>query len=51
MQSYISHPRATVFYYLINYLSPKSCPIDLLREISEIIENIILSLIFVLREI
>ena len=52
MQSYISHhPRGTVFYHLINYLSSKSCPIDLLRKISEIIENMIFSLIFVLREI
>ena len=26
----ISHPRSAVFYYLNNYLSSKSCPIDLL---------------------
>ena len=52
MQSYISHhARGTVFYHLINYLSSKSCPIDLLRKISEIIENMIFSLIFVLQEI
>ena len=52
MQSYISHhARGTVFYHLINYLSSKSCPIDLLRKISEIIENMIFSSIFVLREI
>ena len=40
MQSYISRPFGTVFYHLINYLSSKSCSIDLLRKISEIIENI-----------
>ena len=51
MQFYISHPCGTVFYHLINYLSSKSCPIDLLRKISEIIENMIFSLIFVLQEI
>ena len=51
MQSYISHPRGTVFYHLINFLSSKSCPIHLLRKISEIIENMIFSLIFVLQEI
>ena len=45
------HLRGTVFYHLINYLSSKSCPIDLLRKISEIIENMIFSLIFVLQEI
>ena len=50
MQSYISQSRVTVFYHLINYLS-KSCPIDLLRKISEIIENMVFPLIFVLREI
>ena len=50
MQSYISHPRGTVFYHLINFLSSKSCPIHLLRKISEIIENIF-SLIFILQEI
>ena len=49
MQFYISHPCGTVFYHLINYLSSKSCPIDLLRKITEIIENMIFSLIFVLR--
>ena len=51
MQFYISHPCGTVFDHLINYLSSKSCPIDLLRKISEIIENMIFSLIFVLQEI
>ena len=51
MQSYISLLRGTVFYHLINYLSSKSCPIDLLQKILEIIENKIFSLIFVLREI
>ena len=52
MQSYISHhARGTVFYHLINYLSSKSCPIDLLRKILEIIGNMIFSLIFVLRKI
>ena len=50
MQSYIFHPRGTVFYHLINYLSSKSCPIDMLRKISEIIENMIFSLISVLRK-
>ena len=39
MQSYIFHPRGTVFYHLINCLSSKSCPIDMLRKISEIMEN------------
>ena len=47
MQSYISHQRETVFYHLINFLSSKSCPIHLLRKISEVIENMIFSLIFV----
>ena len=51
MQSYISHPRGIVFYHLINYLSSKFSPIDLLGKISEIIENMIFSLLFVLREI
>ena len=52
MQSYIfHHPRGTVFYHLINYLSSTSCAIDLFWKISEIIENIIFSLIFVLQEI
>ena len=52
MQSYISHhPRGTVFYHLINYLSSKSSPIDVLRKISEIGENMIFSLIFLLREL
>ena len=51
MQSYISRPRGTVFYHLINYLSSKSCPIHLLRKISEIIENMIFSFIFVLQKI
>ena len=50
MQSYVSHPRGTVFYHLINFLSSKSCPIHLFRKISEIIENIF-SLIFILQEI
>ena len=50
MQPYSSHPRATVFYHLINVLSSKSCPIGLLWKISEIIENIFSS-IFVLRKI
>ena len=51
MQPYISHPRGTVFYHLINYLSSKTGAIDLLRKRSEIIENMIFSLIFVLRKI
>ena len=42
MQSCISHPRGTVFYHLINFLS-KSYLIDLLRNISEIVENNIFS--------
>ena len=51
MQSYISHPLGTVFYHLINFLLSKSYLTDLLRKISEIIENVIFSLIFVLQEI
>ena len=51
MQSYSSHPRATVFYHLVNVLSSKSCPIGLLWKISEIIENMIFSLIFLLGKI
>ena len=47
MQSYISHQCETVFYHLINFLSSKYCPIHLLRKISEVIENMIFSLIFV----
>ena len=47
MQSYISHPRGTVFYHLISFSSSKPCPIHLLRKIAEIIENMIFSLIFV----
>ena len=50
-ESYIFHPRGTVFYHLINYLSPKSCSMDLLQKISKIIENMIFSVIFVLRGI
>ena len=50
MQSYIFHPRIRVFYHLIHYLSSKSCPIDMLQKLSEIIENILFSLIFVLRK-
>ena len=46
MQSYISHPCGTVFYHVINFLSLKSCPIHFFRKISEIIENMIFSLIF-----
>ena len=49
MQSYIFHPRGAVCH-LFNYLSSKSCPIDMLRKISEIIENMIFSLIFGLRK-
>ena len=51
MQSYISHRRGRVFNPLIffSFLS-LSCFIDLLRKISEIIENMIFSLIFVLRK-
>ena len=51
MQSYSSHPRGTVFYNLINVLSSISCPIALFRKILEIIENMIFSLISVLRKI
>ena len=51
MQSYISHPRGTLLYQLINFLLSKSCPIDLFRKISEIIENMIFSFIFVLQKI
>ena len=51
MHSYISPPRGTVFYHLINFLLSKSCPIDLLRKIPEIIENMVFSLIFVLQKI
>ena len=53
MQSYISHRCGRVFYPLIFFLSffTLSCFIDLLRKISEIIENMIFSLIFVLRKI
>ena len=53
MQSYISHRCGRVFYPLIFFLSffALSCFIDLLRKISEIIENMIFSLIFVLRKI
>ena len=40
MQPYIFHQRGTVFYYLIFFFFSKSCFIDLLRKISEIIENI-----------
>ena len=41
MQSDISHTGGKVFYNLINFLLSKSFPIDLLRKISEIIENMI----------
>ena len=51
MQSHISHPRGTVFYHLINFLLLKSCYIGLLQKLSEIIENMIFSLIFVLQKI
>ena len=51
MQSYISHLRGTVFYYLTNFLSSKSSSIHLLQKISEIIENVIFSLISNLQEI
>ena len=47
----ISHPRGTVFYHLMSYLSSKSCPIYILWKTSEIIENMKFSWIFVLREI
>ena len=53
MQSYISHRRGRLFNPLIfvfSFLS-LSCFIDLLRKISEIIENMIFSLIFALRKI
>ena len=46
MQSYSSHPCATVFYNLINVLSSKSCPVGLLRKILEIIENMMFSFKF-----
>ena len=46
MQSYISHPRGTVFYHSIIFLSSKSCPVHLLREISKIIENMTFSFLF-----
>ena len=39
MQFYISHPRGTVFYNLISFLSSKPCPIHLLRKISEIVRK------------
>ena len=51
MQSYSSHPFGTVFYHLMNVLSSKFCPTGLLRKISEIIENMIFSLICVWRKI
>ena len=51
MQSFFFHPRGTVFYHLITFLSSKSCPIHLLRKTSEIIENMIFYLIFVLQKI
>ena len=41
----MSHLGGTVFYHLINFLLPKSCPIDLLQKMSEIIENMIFTLI------
>ena len=50
MQSFISHRRETVFYHLFNFFLSKSCPINLLWKISEIIENMIFFLIFVFRE-
>ena len=52
MQSYISHRHGTVFNLLIIFFSFFSLPcfIDLLRKISEIIENMAFSLIFVLRK-
>ena len=49
MQSYISHPRGTVCNPLIILLS-LSCYIDLLRKLSEIVENMIYPLIFVPRK-
>ena len=51
MQSYISHLRATILYRIIIFSNQISCPIDLLRKILEIIENMIFSLIFVLQKI
>ena len=53
MQSYISHRRGRVFNPLIFFFSllTLSCFIDLLRKMSEIIENMIFSSIFVLRKI
>ena len=53
MQSYISHRRGRVFNHLIFFFSflSLSCFIDLLRKISEIIENMTFSLIFALRKI
>ena len=51
MESSISHPRGTIFSHLINFLLSKSCPVDLLRKVSEVIENMIFSLIFVLQKI
>ena len=53
MQSYISHRRGRVFNPLIFFFSllRLSCFIDLLRKMSEIIENMIFSSIFVLRKI
>ena len=50
MQSYISHLRATILYRIIIFSNQISCPIDLLRKILEIIENMIFSLIFVLQK-
>ena len=50
MQSYISHLPGTVFNALIIFLS-LSCSIDLFWKLSEIVENMIFSLIFVLRKI
>ena len=50
MQSYISQPLGTVFYHLIIFLLSKSWPMDLLWKISEIIEHMIFSLIFVLQK-
>ena len=47
----ILYPCGTVFYHVINFLSLKSCPIHFLRKISEITENMIFSLIFILQEI
>ena len=50
IQPYISHPRGTIFYHLINFFFSKSCPIDLLRKLLKIIETMIFSLFFVLRK-